>query len=79
MSDRVLTTIRRSVLAVLPDLDPALVTEEVSLRDLGANSVDRVDVVTMTMDALGVSLSVTELADVHDIGSLARLLREYMR
>lgn len=50
-----------------------------SLTDLGANSIDRVDVVTMTMDALGISLSVTEFTDVHDIGSLARLLRGHLR
>ncbi|WP_093803772.1 phosphopantetheine-binding protein [Streptomyces sp. Wb2n-11] len=77
MSDAVLTAIRSSVLVVLPDIEPERVTEEVSLTDLGANSIDRVDVVTMTMDTLGISLSVTEFTDVHDIGSLARLLRRH--
>ncbi|WP_097240140.1 MULTISPECIES: phosphopantetheine-binding protein [unclassified Streptomyces] len=77
--DRVLTAIRRSVTEVLPELDPRLVTEDVSLTDLGANSIDRIDVVTMTMDELGISLSVIEFQDVHDIGSLARLLREHVR
>ncbi len=79
MSDAVLIAIRRSVLEVLPDLDPEAVTEEVSLSDLGANSIDRVDVVTMAMDELGISLSVTEFTDVRDIGSLARLLRGHLR
>lgn len=79
MSDAVLIAIRRSVLEVLPDLDPEAVTEEVSLTDLGANSIDRVDVVTMAMDELGISLSVTEFTDVRDIGSLARLLRGHLR
>ncbi|MGW0551024.1 phosphopantetheine-binding protein [Streptomyces altiplanensis] len=77
MSDAVLTAIRSSVLVVLPEIEPERVTEEVSLTDLGANSIDRVDVVTMTMDTLGISLSVTEFTDVHDIGSLARLLRRH--
>ncbi len=77
MSDAVLTAIRSSVLVVLPEIEPEQVTEEVSLTDLGANSIDRVDVVTMTMDTLGISLSVTEFTDVHDIGSLARLLRRH--
>lgn len=77
MSDAVLSAIRSSVRVVLPEVDPALVTEDVSLTDLGANSIDRVDVVTMAMDTLGISLSVTEFTDVHDIGSLARLLRRH--
>ncbi|MET9969785.1 phosphopantetheine-binding protein [Streptomyces sp. NPDC059862] len=77
MSDAVLSAIRSSVRVVLPEVDPDLVTEDVSLTDLGANSIDRVDVVTMAMDALGISLSVTEFTDVHDIGSLARLLRRH--
>ncbi|MET8727397.1 MULTISPECIES: phosphopantetheine-binding protein [Streptomyces] len=77
MDDAVLTAIRGSVLVVLPEVDPDRVTEDVSLTDLGANSIDRVDVVTMTMDALGISLSVTDFADVSDIGSLARLLRRH--
>ncbi|MEU9704936.1 phosphopantetheine-binding protein [Streptomyces sp. NPDC047981] len=77
MDDAVLTAIRGSVLVVLPEVDPERVTEDVSLTDLGANSIDRVDVVTMTMDALGISLSVTDFADVSDIGSLARLLRRH--
>ncbi|MFB6888418.1 phosphopantetheine-binding protein [Kitasatospora sp. NPDC056327] len=78
MSDAVLTAIRASVREVLPEIDPALVTEDVSLSDLGANSIDRVDVVTMTMDALGISLSVTDLLAVHDIGTLAGVLRRHL-
>ena len=78
MADPVLTAIRRSVLEVLPDLDPELVTEDRSLSELGANSIDRADVVTMTMEDLGVSVPVGEFQEVHDIGSLARLLRRHV-
>lgn len=77
MGDPVMEAIRRSVLEVLPELSPDQVTEEVSLADLGANSIDRTEVVTMTMDALGVSVPVGEFRDVRDIGSLASLLRRH--
>ena len=40
---------------------------------------DRVDVVTMTMDDLGVTVPVVEFREVHDIGTLARLLRRHVR
>ena len=58
MDDPVLAAIRRSVVEVLPEVDGQLVTEDRSLTDLGANSIDRVDVVTMTMDDLGVTVPV---------------------
>ena len=77
MEDRVLAAIRRSVLDVLPELDPGLVTEDRSLTELGANSVDRADVVTMTMEDLGISVPVGDLRDMSDIGALARVLRRH--
>lgn len=73
-----MAALRRRVLEVLPDLDPAQVTDGSSLKELGANSVDRADVVTMTMDDLGISVPVREFHDVRDIGSLARLLRGHL-
>lgn len=78
MIDPVLTAIRGSVLEVLPDVDPELITEDRSLSDLGANSIDRADVVTMTMESLGIRVPVGEFQEVHDIGSLAQLLRRHV-
>lgn len=76
-ADPVLAAIRRNVLAVLPDLDPVLVDEPRTLAELGCNSVDRADVVAMTMYELGVTIPVNEFGGVQDIGGLARLLRRY--
>jgi polyketide biosynthesis acyl carrier protein len=78
MDDAVMAAIRRSVREVLPDVDPDLVTEDRSLSELGANSIDRTDVVTMTMDDLGVSVPVGEFHRVGDIGGLASLLRRHV-
>lgn len=78
MVDPVLTAIRRSVVEVLPDLDPELVTEGRSLTELGANSIDRADIVTMTMADLGVSVPVLEFRGVSDIAALAHVLRRHL-
>lgn len=77
--DPVLAAIRRAVLVVLPDLDPALVAPPRSLTDLGCNSVDRADVVAMTMEDLGVSVPVGEFAQVGDIATLAEVLGRHLR
>jgi polyketide biosynthesis acyl carrier protein len=77
MEDAVMAAIRRSVLDIFPDLDPALVTEDRSLQELGCNSVDRVDVVAMTMEDLGVSVAASDFRGVRNIGALATLLRRH--
>ncbi|MFC8870533.1 phosphopantetheine-binding protein [Streptomyces sp. NPDC057148] len=70
-------TIRRNVLVVVPDLDPSEITIDRSLSDLGCNSVDRADVVTMTMEDLGIQVPVAEFAAVHDLRSLTALLERH--
>jgi polyketide biosynthesis acyl carrier protein len=77
-TDPILAAVRRNVLIVLPDLDPALVAPRRSLADLGCNSIDRAEVVTMTMEDLDVSVPVAEFAAVGDIGSLVELLRSHV-
>ncbi|MFD4987456.1 phosphopantetheine-binding protein [Streptomyces sp. NPDC058374] len=70
-------TIRRNVLVVVPDLDPAAITLDRSLSELGCNSIDRADVVTMTMEDLGIQVPVTEFHQVHDLRTLVELLDRY--
>ncbi|MEU8324783.1 phosphopantetheine-binding protein [Nonomuraea sp. NPDC048881] len=70
-------TVKQNVLRVLPDLRPGDVTTEGTLTDLGANSVDRADVVTMSMEDLGLTVPVSEFQEVHDIRSLVDLLARH--
>ncbi|MFI9594975.1 phosphopantetheine-binding protein [Nonomuraea sp. NPDC052265] len=70
-------TVKQNVLKVLPDLRPGDVTNEGTLTDLGANSVDRADVVTMSMEDLGLTVPVSEFQEVHDIRSLVDLLARH--
>jgi acyl carrier protein len=44
-TQRIFEVVKANVVKVLTGLDPALVTIERSLTELGANSVDRVEVV----------------------------------
>lgn len=79
MTDQeVLEVVRSATVEVLPELDPARVRADgTSLSDLGANSIDRADVVTLAMERLGVTIPVTEFGRVHDIRSLVDLLRSH--
>lgn len=70
----VFEVVMKNVLEILPDVQPSQVTMEVALKDLGANSLDRVDVATMSMEDLGIVMPMMELANVENIGDLVRVL-----
>ncbi|ABC35804.1 acyl carrier protein [Burkholderia thailandensis] len=50
-----------------------------SFKTLGANSMDRADILMMTMEALSIRCSLTELAGPANIGELAALLAQKAR
>jgi polyketide biosynthesis acyl carrier protein len=47
-----------------------------SLRELGANSIDRADIIMMTLETLGLNIHLTALAKAENIGELAGIIHE---
>lgn len=72
--EEIFEVVRRNTLEVLPEVSPEEVRMERQLRDLGANSIDRVEIVTMSMEALGLNIPLVDLAGVSNIGGLVELL-----
>jgi polyketide biosynthesis acyl carrier protein len=68
--------VQRHILAVLTDLDPSEITPHRTMRELGANSIDRMDVVVATMQELEVEIPPERMSGVHDLGSLVEVLHE---
>jgi thioesterase domain-containing protein/acyl carrier protein len=75
--DSVLEVVRRHTLAVLDGLAPEAVTLDTSLRELGANSIDRVEIATLAMEELDADIPRGRLAGVANLASLVDLLAEY--
>jgi polyketide biosynthesis acyl carrier protein len=71
-------TIKKNLLAVVPEVDPKEVSADRSMAELGCNSIDRAEVVTLTMEDLKVTVPIVELGRVKDIGTLIDLLRRYL-
>lgn len=59
---------------VVPDLQATEVRSEDSLRDLGANSVDRSEILMMTLAALSAGITLVDLARAQNIGELAGII-----
>ena len=44
------------------------------LKDLGANSMDRMEIVTMTIESLGVEMPLIEISKANNIGDIVNIL-----
>lgn len=61
---------------VLPDLDRAEITEDRTLEELGANSMDRADILMDIMDTLSLDIPRVEMFGPKTIAELIALLSE---
>lgn len=73
-----MATVRRTVLEViteiLPDVPAAEVTEFTSLRDLGADSTERVEIILALKDRLGNNQELSSFMRINDVGALISYL-----
>ncbi len=59
---------------VIPDLKDRQFTSSDSLRELGANSIDRSEIIIMTLESLSLNIPLIELAGATNIGDLASII-----
>jgi len=69
-------TIVRITCEVIPELEGHAFQPDDRLVDLGANSIDRAEIVTMTLEALSLPIPRVELSEAKNIGELARIIYE---
>jgi polyketide biosynthesis acyl carrier protein len=69
--------VRANTLKVLPDLLPDDITIDKSLTELGANSVDRVEVVLYSVEELRLKVPTSELHGIRNLRALVDLLYRY--
>jgi acyl carrier protein len=68
--DRVRNVLRAKVREVLGELPAERIAAAASLKDLGANSVDRVEIAALAMEDLDLDFPLHELGDVGTIDGL---------
>ncbi|MEU6263777.1 phosphopantetheine-binding protein [Saccharopolyspora shandongensis] len=67
--------VRAAIVEILPDLPAAEITRDKSLRDLGADSVDRVEIISLLLHRLERAEPISNFAHIPDIGALIEHLR----
>lgn len=68
--NEILEIVKENVIEVLPDLEEHIFKDDDKLVELGANSIDRAEIVMMTMESLSLQIPRVELSGVKNIGEL---------
>lgn len=74
----ILALVKSTILEVIPELTPDSLTPEQSLVDLGANSVDRMDIITLSMESLELNISMLEFAGARNIGDIVAVFAAHV-
>ena len=72
--DDILAIIARHTCEILPRLRGHPFKGSDSMRELGANSIDRSEITMMTLESLSLSIPLVETVKAQNIGELAALL-----
>jgi len=76
--DQIYVALRNQVLATLPELTPEEVTPDADMETLGANSLDRLDIITCTLEDINANVSMSRLAGTKSLDELARIIHEHI-
>jgi polyketide biosynthesis acyl carrier protein len=74
---KIFAVVKANTLKVLPDLVADDVTIDKNLSDLGANSVDRVEVVIYSLEELNLKVPPSELHGLRNLRALVDLLHRH--
>lgn len=76
MENNIVNLIRENLLEIIPELDGKDIPNDINLRDLGANSIDRGELITLTLERLDKDISRIEFVEAQTIQELADLIIE---
>lgn len=74
--DEVFEVVKDNIRKVMFDLPDESIDRSKSLKELGANSLDRSEIAMGSMEALGLNFSLRQLANVENVDGLVDLLHE---
>ncbi len=76
--EHILSVVKNHLVDILEDIDEAEIDPSKSMKDLGANSLDIVEVVSCSMRELKVKVPRSELAKLQNVTELVDMLYDVM-
>ncbi len=68
--------VHRTILSILPAVRSADITPDKHLKDLGADSVDRVEIIMSLREQFSVNEPMATFSTIPNVGALIEVLRE---
>ncbi len=75
-NEEVFNVVKKHLTDICENVDPSAVVREASMKDLGASSLDIVEIVSSSMRELRVRVPRSELSKLTNIGGLVDLLHQ---
>jgi polyketide biosynthesis acyl carrier protein len=75
--EKIFAVIKENTLRILPDARPEEIQIDGSLTDLGANSIDRVEIVLYSLQQLGLKIPAPELHGLKNLRAVVDLFYRY--
>lgn len=72
--DEVWNILKKAILEIFPEYASREIGFDASLKALGANSVDRAEILMVTMESLGTKVPMVEFSGAANIGELVAIL-----
>lgn len=68
--------IKENILEVIPELTVENITMNDSLKEIGANSVDRADILMFSMESLDIRIPMVKFGNAKNIGDIIDIMYE---
>ena len=72
----ILKQLQQNIVTVVPGLEGSTLGPEDSLRELGANSIDRAEIIIITMASLKIKQPLIAFAKAKNIGEIVEILHQ---
>ena len=74
--EEIFEIIKENILDIIPELDLSEATMKDSLKEIGANSVDRADIIMFTMESLNIRIPMVKFGNAANIGDIVDIMYE---
>ncbi len=77
--ENIFLVVKDAIADVLPDVDTEAVSIEQNLKSLGANSIDRTEIVMSSMEKLGIKMPLVSFGGVENIEDMVDVMADAYR
>lgn len=74
--EKIVAIIRENLIDIMPELEDQEFSNDETFVDLGTNSIDRADIIAMTLEAIDLEVSRIEFVKAKTINELAGIIAE---